>query len=632
LGGAIQGGTSDNENVSTDSKANGAEPGLDSIFGGLSDGTSKENLDAKASKKPGAQAPAQAQAAKAAPGSSPNAGHSTESKALADKFCQQFPNLQISSGKQEPGCVQTLMGSLPDENHLVSTLIVFPEDGSTFDTASADFTAKIDVENMVLGHFGDAKARYLMEPQVLSADGKIKGHIHITVQRISVNGTEADGVPNPKEFSFFKGADDPPADGRTVEIPVKNLKKPGLYRICTMASSFSHQAIMQSVFSRGSGDDCIRITLTGKDLSGVSDEDVKKAEVPLGQNGEFFPGFGIKGIIGKVLQQKLGGANLAALTGDSTGSAAEDTIEQPAVENADVPESQPEDTPSDSQEASDTATNVLENASEQQTSDEPAVDAKTKQDSPPPKPESALTGSDTVTETTDVSAASTSPLPKTEPVQGADVKSPVEKSTSYENKDTSVSQDLKVATSKEEKADTTKSETLGKVSSTTEDKKPSDSVISSVLPKPEEKKSSLSIGKDVLGASATEANASDEGLPAKSAKEPLPFEENKVIKGKTSYESSAEVKPKSESRGSELPDSKLSKYEASPPKQETKSSAKSIDSSSASLGKGDSVSSSSSSSGKYTAEKGSSFASSGSSASGSAPPAAKLASSSSSGA
>lgn len=100
--GSLQKGSSNTDEVSTDSKANGVDTGLGSVLGGSSEGTSSENVAATDSEPSGATDPAKAQTGlDADSGSSPNAGHSAESNALADKFCQQFPNLQISSGMCE---------------------------------------------------------------------------------------------------------------------------------------------------------------------------------------------------------------------------------------------------------------------------------------------------------------------------------------------------------------------------------------------------------------------------------------------------------------------------------------------------------------------------------------------------
>lgn len=348
---------------------------------------------------------------------------------------------------------------------------------------------------------------------------------------------------------------------------------------------------MQSVFSRGSGDDCIRITLTGKDLSGVSDEDVSKAVAPLGENGEFFPGFGIKGIVGKVLQQKFGGGDTVALAEDSADIAAGDAVEQPAVEDSGLTDSlsatgdtvetpavedsgvtvsQPKDTASAPQEASETLASVLDVSSQEKVPEKPVADTQTNPDSTPTKYDNtlavsvapSLASSDAGAALDSSNTASSATVPKADPIQEAAVESKVSHGTSYEDNVTVSSLGSKSDTTKE---DTTKeSETLGKVSPATEEKKVSDTVVPGVLPKSsQEEKMPIVVDKEVVKTSGTEVNAG-EGSPEVSAvssvKESLPSKEITKTEEKNSYVSNkAAVNTKLESSGSEVIAGKLSK-------------------------------------------------------------------------
>ncbi len=97
-----------------------------------------------------------------------------------------------------------------------------------------------------------------MAPQSLDNNGFVQGHVHIVIQQLTSKTT----APDAKNPSFFQALDSPSNDGNfSIKIPAGTLKATGLYRICTLATSFSHQPVVMPVAQRGAQDDCIRVNV-----------------------------------------------------------------------------------------------------------------------------------------------------------------------------------------------------------------------------------------------------------------------------------------------------------------------------------------------------------------------------------
>ncbi|CAG8569276.1 7291_t:CDS:1, partial [Racocetra persica] len=165
--------------------------------------------------------------------------------------------------KKQGSCSDTVQGEIPDVDHMVSTLIIEPENGCVL-PANKNFTVTIETINLVTGFFDDPATQYYKFPQVVDKVTKnIFGHSHITIQKLN----NVVSAPDPKLFAFFKGLNDP-FNGTffSLVIGTKDVAglPAGLYRICTMVSSFGHQPTLMPVAQRGGQDDCIRITLVDK--------------------------------------------------------------------------------------------------------------------------------------------------------------------------------------------------------------------------------------------------------------------------------------------------------------------------------------------------------------------------------
>jgi len=152
-------------------------------------------------------------------------------------------------------CVSTVIGQLPAVNKMVSSIIIKPKNGAMIKrNTPIEFAVKSI--NLDTGFFSDPNFDYYDTPQTLNNDGVIQGHNHVTVQKL--NGNQ---VPDARIFAFFKGLNDVAKNGVLVQQIENGLPEPGLYRICTMSSSFTHQAVIMPVAQRGAQDDCIRITI-----------------------------------------------------------------------------------------------------------------------------------------------------------------------------------------------------------------------------------------------------------------------------------------------------------------------------------------------------------------------------------
>ncbi|KAJ3209092.1 hypothetical protein HK099_008592 [Clydaea vesicula] len=187
-------------------------------------------------------------------------------------FCDQFPQLEIGDGTQnrQGQCSLTIQGAVPSFDQMVSTMITSPGNGEVVDP-NTDFTISVDTQNLQTGFFSDAQNLYYVQGQGLNADGIIFGHQHVTVQAMDANNLQA---ADPRVFSFFKGLNDVAGDGRTlsVVVPAGTLKNDGLYRICSITGSHTHQPVIMPVAQRGSQDDCIRIEVKAGGAGNQADQ------------------------------------------------------------------------------------------------------------------------------------------------------------------------------------------------------------------------------------------------------------------------------------------------------------------------------------------------------------------------
>ncbi|RIA98674.1 hypothetical protein C1645_748894 [Glomus cerebriforme] len=157
--------------------------------------------------------------------------------------------------RKQKTCVSLQIGEIPTADNMVSAIIIEPRNNQRI-PSNQPFFVRTKISNLDTGFFSDPTIDYYQIPQTLNDNGQIQGHSHITIQKI-----DGKSVPDPTVFAFFKGLNDK-ADNGVLSVNVTTgLPSAGLYRICTMNASNSHQPVVMPVAQRGSQDDCIRVNV-----------------------------------------------------------------------------------------------------------------------------------------------------------------------------------------------------------------------------------------------------------------------------------------------------------------------------------------------------------------------------------
>ncbi|CAI2186165.1 2798_t:CDS:1, partial [Funneliformis geosporum] len=138
-------------------------------------------------------------------------------------------------------CSNTPQGEIPKVENMPSTLITFPENGAKI-KIGCPFKVQVHSTNIEFGFFSDPVFTYNAFPQALNDKGQIKGHQHVTIQFLGDKKNK--NPPNAQIFNFFKGLNDKSNNGKLETLVDVGLPKVGLYRICTILSSFSHQSVV----------------------------------------------------------------------------------------------------------------------------------------------------------------------------------------------------------------------------------------------------------------------------------------------------------------------------------------------------------------------------------------------------
>ncbi|GBB96008.1 hypothetical protein RclHR1_02660029 [Rhizophagus clarus] len=165
---------------------------------------------------------------------------------------------QLFNGTQNPNgeCVTTVLGEIPSKEKMTSTVILFPNENTVL-KANTAFTVKTKTNFLTTGFFDDPAKQYYLFPQTLDNNGVIQGHSHVTIQQIQNPNEPLDA----QVFAFFKGLNDPAANGNELDVQVDKGLPAGNYRVCTMVASFAHQPTLMPIAQRGAQDDCRRFTV-----------------------------------------------------------------------------------------------------------------------------------------------------------------------------------------------------------------------------------------------------------------------------------------------------------------------------------------------------------------------------------
>ena len=171
-------------------------------------------------------------------------------------FCATVPNLQITNGLQikEGSCNPAPMGIIASTANMPSCKFVFPPNGATI-PANTNFTIKMAIKNLETGNFVNAQQNYFAAPQVVNAQGNIKGHSHVVIDPLPA--LDSTTPTNPlKDFVFFKGLNDKDVGG-ILSVDVDGGLPAGFYRLASINSAANHQPALVAVAQHGSLDDMV---------------------------------------------------------------------------------------------------------------------------------------------------------------------------------------------------------------------------------------------------------------------------------------------------------------------------------------------------------------------------------------
>ncbi|KAJ4516504.1 hypothetical protein HRR83_001838 [Exophiala dermatitidis] len=222
-------------------------------------GTSNTNTGGAGGNNGLALLAANVQKASNSPGGSGDAGQAPSDTDPAN-FINFCTGKTLTNGAQvtQGSCNGIVMGDIPSNNNMVSSIILFPGPGDDI-TPNQSFNVQVQISNLEAGSFTDPTATYYAAPQALK-NGNVVGHCHVTIQDLGGN-IATKTPPDPKKFAFFKGINDDGNGNGLLQATVTNGLPAGVYRVCTMNSASNHQPVLMPVAQRGAQDDCTKFTV-----------------------------------------------------------------------------------------------------------------------------------------------------------------------------------------------------------------------------------------------------------------------------------------------------------------------------------------------------------------------------------
>jgi hypothetical protein len=180
---------------------------------------------------------------------------------FANACALTLPQVPITNGLQTTtgSCNPIPIGQIPAVQNMPSSKFQSPKNLDTI-ASNVTFTVVLATKGIQLGTFTNAQKTYFANPQKLNAQGQIIGHTHIVMETIDSLTTTA--VSDPQKFFFFKGVNTPQDGQGNVQVDVTGGVSPGVYRMCTIVSSATHQPAIVPVAQHGSLDDCVYFTAT----------------------------------------------------------------------------------------------------------------------------------------------------------------------------------------------------------------------------------------------------------------------------------------------------------------------------------------------------------------------------------
>ncbi|KAL4926816.1 uncharacterized protein BDV17DRAFT_293163 [Aspergillus undulatus] len=161
-------------------------------------------------------------------------------------YCSKRVLTNGNSFKQG-SCNGIVMGDIPSERNMISTIITFPFPGQIL-PANTPFHVKFRTSNLNPGSVTNPNTTLYSAPQSLR-DGNIVGHIHVTIQSLlsasSCNNVTDRGAilpPDPAKFVFFKTVFDTRDVRGLFSVNVTEGLPIGFYRACTMVAAINDRS------------------------------------------------------------------------------------------------------------------------------------------------------------------------------------------------------------------------------------------------------------------------------------------------------------------------------------------------------------------------------------------------------
>jgi len=173
-------------------------------------------------------------------------------------FCLTV-NAPITNGKQitTGSCNPAPIGVIPASTNMPSSKFVSPTNLQNLAPNTA-FTVSMAIKNLETGNFVNAQQNYFAAPQQLNAQGLIKGHSHVVIEKIS--DIRQTSPTDPTVFAFFKGLN-AAATGGVLTAAVTTGLPEGTYRLSSINTSSNHAPAIVPVAQRGALDDVVYFTV-----------------------------------------------------------------------------------------------------------------------------------------------------------------------------------------------------------------------------------------------------------------------------------------------------------------------------------------------------------------------------------
>ncbi|PPQ67395.1 hypothetical protein CVT25_005974 [Psilocybe cyanescens] len=151
-------------------------------------------------------------------------------------------NLPLTNGAQavDGSCNPAPMGVIPAKVKMPS------------------FTIKMAISNLETGNFVNAAENYFSAPQQINAQGIIRGHSHVVIEKLT--SLDQTTTNDPTVFAFFKGLN-AAAEGGILTADVDKGLPSGFYKLSSINTAANHQPVLVAVAQHGSLDDAIYFTV-----------------------------------------------------------------------------------------------------------------------------------------------------------------------------------------------------------------------------------------------------------------------------------------------------------------------------------------------------------------------------------